>query len=243
MSGEAQTTGPGRDDTATGSTILCGTELHVRVGEVRGMHGMIVEWVPACGPDGRPAGDEMVNNAVAGICREQILYHMEDMARDRLMELAEKDGGSDRLLYRLVVTAREPAGDPDVPEITDQIDPAFTAIDAGLSRRAGVCRGEIAHILAGDYSTKDQENEKTGKTFEILKSSDYKPVIRNRTEEEARRAILAGEECLLIEMQVIGIAERNHGKDSIGFDYVAAISQKALSSPWIQEKIGTLSDV
>jgi hypothetical protein len=240
MTGKRNTHGQGGGAPGAGGTILCGTELHVRFGETHGMQGMIIDWVPACGPDGLPAGDEIANNTVAGICREQLLYSMEAGARDRLIGLAEKDGGRDRMLYRLVVSAREPGENFDPPCITDQIDPTFAAIDTGLAQRAGACRAEIGHILAGDYLTEDQRAEKT---FEVLESPEFPPAIPDRTEEESRRALLAGEECLLLELQVIGVIDRKQGRESFGLDCVAAMSQKALSSPWMQEKAGSLSDV
>ena len=79
--------------------------------------------------------------------------------------------------------------------------------------------------------------------FEEVTEIKYRPEIIERTEEEARRGMLEGEEFMVIEIQVIGMVEKDQGKDSLTIDFLAACNQKALTSRWMQEKIRSLSNV
>jgi len=79
--------------------------------------------------------------------------------------------------------------------------------------------------------------------FEEVTAPKYRPDITERTEEEARRGMLEGEEFMVLEIQVIGIVENYQGKDSLAIDYIAAFHQKALTSRWMEEKIRLLSKV
>jgi len=79
--------------------------------------------------------------------------------------------------------------------------------------------------------------------FEKVKPTKYKLEITERTEEEARRGMLEGEEFMVLEIQVIGMVENYQGKDSLAIDYIAACNQKALTSRWMEEKIRLLSKV
>lgn len=79
--------------------------------------------------------------------------------------------------------------------------------------------------------------------FEEVTATKYKLEITERTEEEARRGMLEGEEFMVLEIQVIGMVEKYQGKDSLTIDYLAACNQKALTSRWMKEKIRLLSDV
>jgi hypothetical protein len=63
---------------------------------------------------------------------------MDDDARLRLLALVERDGGKDRMLYRLAVTARIVADGEDGTTVTDWIDPAFAELDAGMLKRPGI---------------------------------------------------------------------------------------------------------
>ncbi len=167
--------------------------------------------------------------------------NMDDDARLRLLALVEQDGGKDRMLYRLAVTARaEMAGD-DGTVVSDQIDPEFAALDAGAAGRALDCRQQIERLLAL-AGTGREERWESEEMFEVLEKTTYAPVIKEYTEEEARQRILEGEEFLLLEIQVIGIAKDGHGRE-LGLDYIAAISQKALSSEWMKEKIRLVTKI
>jgi hypothetical protein len=79
--------------------------------------------------------------------------------------------------------------------------------------------------------------------FEEVKPTKYRPDITERTEEEARRGMLEGEEFMVLEIQVIGMVENYQGKDSLTIDYLAACNQKALASRWMEEKIRLLSKI
>ena len=83
----------------------------------------------------------------------------------------------------------------------------------------------------------------TEDAFEELTEIKYRPEITERTEEEARRGLLEGEEFMVLEIQVIGMVEKDQGKDSLTIDYLAACNQKALASRWMKEKIRSLTDV
>jgi hypothetical protein len=80
-------------------------------------------------------------------------------------------------------------------------------------------------------------------SFEKVTATKYRPDITERTEEEARRGMLEGEEFMVLEIQVIGIVENYQGKNSLAIDYIAAFHQKALTSGWMEEKVRLLSKV
>ena len=80
-------------------------------------------------------------------------------------------------------------------------------------------------------------------TFEILTEVKYPLDIITRTEEEAMKGMLEGEEFMVLEIQAIGMAEKYRGKNSLTIDYIAACDQKALTSPWMKEKMRLLTDV
>jgi len=48
---------------------------------------------------------------------------------------------------------------------------------------------------------------------------------------------------MVLEIQVIGMVEKDQGKDSLAIDYIAAFHQKALTSGWMEEKVRSLTDV
>ena len=71
--------------------------------------------------------------------------------------------------------------------------------------------------------------------FEILTEIKYRPEINEQTDEEARQGFLEGKAFMVIEIQVIALAEKYQGQDSLTVDYLAACNQKALSSRWMEE--------
>jgi hypothetical protein len=221
------------------SELLGGVEVHVKFTRYQGDFGIQLDFTPTAGSDGAPQGNNEINNALAGLCRATVM-EMDGEARLRLLALVEQDGGNDRMLYRLAVTSRE--ADDGVPEIRveDRIDPAFSRLDPGAAGRAARCRAEIERLLAGKDGDVEYESEEM---FEILEKMNYPPAVQEHTEEEARRGMLEGEEFLLLEIQVIGAFERYRGKESLAFDYIAAMSEKALSSEWMKEKIRLISKV
>jgi len=79
--------------------------------------------------------------------------------------------------------------------------------------------------------------------FEILADTRYRPEITERTEEEAKRGFLEGEEFMVVEVQAVGTAEISPGMDSFAVDYLAVCSEKALTSRWMEEKIRQLTKV
>jgi len=80
-------------------------------------------------------------------------------------------------------------------------------------------------------------------TYEVLTEIKYRPAIREQTEEEARRGLLEGEEFMVLEIQAVGMVEVFEGKDSLTIDYLAACNEKALTSPWMKERMSLLSDI
>ena len=94
-----------------------------------------------------------------------------------------------------------------------------------------------------NVKTKNRMTRMPDEPFEILTDIKYPPEIIERTEEGARRGLLEGEEFMVLEIQVIGMVEKFQGKDSLSIDYLAACNQKALTSPWMKEKIRLLSDI
>lgn len=93
-------------------------------------------------------------------------------------------------------------------------------------------------------SYQNNEGERMSEdVFEVITEIKYRPEIKEQTEEEARRGLLEGKEFMVLEIQVIGMVENYEGKDSLTIDYIAACNQKALTSPWMKEKIYLLTDI
>ena len=79
--------------------------------------------------------------------------------------------------------------------------------------------------------------------FEVLPVIKYPPKITEMTDEDARKARLEGEEFMVLEIQAVGLADRENGMESLAVDFLAACHTKALASPRMQEKIRILSDI
>jgi len=94
-----------------------------------------------------------------------------------------------------------------------------------------------------DFYKKNGGKQLSEDAFEEVTEIKYRPEIIERTDEEARRGMLEGEEFMVIEIQVIGMVEKYQGKDSLTIDFLAACNQKALTSPWMKEKIRSLTNV
>jgi hypothetical protein len=224
-----------------GEVVLGGVEVHMKFTRYQGDPGIILDFTPPAGTDGAPQGIDDINGRLAGLCRATVM-NMDDDARLRLLALVEQDGGKDRMLYRLAVTARAVGDGEDGTRVTDRIDPAFAGLDAGVTGRASDCRQQIERLLAHAGEGRE-EQWKSEEVFEILEKTNYPPAIKEHTEEEARQGMLEGEEFMLLEIQVIGSLEKCRGRESFGLDYLAAMSQKALSSGWMKEKIRLISKV
>ena len=128
--------------------VLGGAELHVKFVQHEQGPGIMLEFTPPHRPDGKEEGIPDINARLSGVCRSYILA-MEDPARYRLLALVEKDGGMDRMLYRLVVAGRVSDDKSRRTRVLDRIDPELLGIDAGLAGRALACRQEIERVLAG----------------------------------------------------------------------------------------------
>lgn len=79
--------------------------------------------------------------------------------------------------------------------------------------------------------------------FEILPVVKYRPEITERTEDEARRALLEGEAFMILEIQAVGLVDTEEGRESLAVDFLAACNPNALATPWMQERICLLSDI
>lgn len=221
--------------------VLGGVEVHVKFTRVHGDPGIMLEFTPPSGTGGAPQGSEGMNGILAGFCRETVM-NMDDDARLRLLALVERDGGKDRMLYRLTATVWVDANGEDGTTVSDWIDPAFAEIDAGVAGRALECRKQVELLLSRVRAGMEERTE-SEEMFEIIGRTKYPPAVKERTEEEARQAMLAGEELMILEIQVIGSLEKYRGRNFLSFDYIAAMSEKALSSEWMKEKIRLLSKV
>jgi hypothetical protein len=223
--------------------VLGGIEIHAKFVRVQGNSAICIEYLAPTGAGGNPEGIKDINERLAGLCREKVMA-MKDRARNRLMEMVARDGGKDRMIYRFVVTSCITDDGLRESRVSDLIDPEFGRVDAGVEERARQARREIEQMLEVSREGLDEEPDRTPEEmFEILPKTNYPLGIKEQTEEEARRGILEGEEFMLIQIQVIGSIEKYGGKDSLNFDYIAAISEKAVSSPWMKEKIQLLSKV
>lgn len=223
-----------------GEVILGGVEVHVKFRRVQGDPGLMLDFTPPAVTGSAPPGAETINGLLAGFCRETVMNM--DEARLRLLVLVEQDGGKDRMLYRLIATIWIDANGEDGTTVSDWIDPAFAGLDAGVAGRALECRKQIELLLSRVRAGMEDQTE-SEEMFEIIRTTNYPPAVKECTEEEARQAMLAGEELMILEIQVLGSLEKYRGRDFLSFDYIAAMSEKALSSEWMKEKIRLLSKV
>jgi hypothetical protein len=233
--------GAERKNQEEGEVVLGGVEVHVKFTRVRGDPGIMLDFAPPAGTDSTAQGTDDINGILAGFCRETVM-NMDDDARLRLLALVERDAGKDRMLYRLTATAWITAGGEDGTTVSDWIDPAFAEIDTVVAGRALECRNQIEQLLSRVRAGMEEQVE-SEEMFEVIGRTRYPPAVKERTEEDTRQAMLAGEELMLLEIQVIGSLEKHRGREFLSFDYLAAMNEKALSSEWMKEKIRLISKV
>ena len=126
--------------------ILGGVEVHVRFVRYKGDPGIALEFTPPYGKDGVPDWMVDINNRLAGLCRQTIM-NMNDHARTRLLHLVERDGGKDRMIYRLVVSSRIADDGSHVNRVEDFVDPEFEKVDRGVAGRATDARLEVERVM------------------------------------------------------------------------------------------------
>jgi hypothetical protein len=224
-----------------GEVLLGGVEVHVKFTRVHGDPGIMLDFAPPAGTGSEPQAADGMNGLLAGLCRETVM-NMDDDARLRLLALVERDDGKDRMLYRLTATVWIDDNGEDGTTVSDWIDPAFVGLDAGVAGRALECRNQVEQLLSRVGAGMEEQAE-SAEMFEIAGRTNYPPAVKERTEEEARQAMLAGEELMILEIQVIGSLEKYRGRNYLSFDYLAAMNGKALSSEWMKEKIRLISKV
>ncbi|MDO8874398.1 MAG: hypothetical protein Q7V05_16990 [Methanoregula sp.] len=71
----------------------------------------------------------------------------------------------------------------------------------------------------------------------------YNPDIKERTEDEVRRAFLEGEEFFVLEIQIVGKVDDANGKEPLTIEYLAVSGAQALTTSWIQDKIGKFTTI
>ncbi len=126
--------------------ILGGVEVHVKFIRYNGDPGLQLDLTPPFGSVDIPDWVADINNRLAGLCRQTVM-NMQDRPRDRLLLLVEKDGGKDRMLYRLFVTSRIADDGTHETRVHDFIDPAFLRIDPGVKGRAARVKATVAGVL------------------------------------------------------------------------------------------------
>ena len=126
--------------------ILGGVEVHVRFVRYNGDPGIALEFTPPYGKDDIPDWMADIDNRLAGLCRQTVM-NMNDHARTRLLHLVERDGGKDRMIYRLVVSSRIADDGSHVNRIDDFLDPEFLGLDPGVAGRAMDARLAIEKVL------------------------------------------------------------------------------------------------
>jgi len=126
--------------------ILGGVEVHVKFVRYQGDVGIQLDFIPPFGPGDVPDWMVDINSRLAGLCRQTVM-NMQNRPRDRLLGLVRKDGGKDRMLYRLYVTSRIADDGTHETVVHDFIDPAFLRIDPGVRMRAASARGTVEGVL------------------------------------------------------------------------------------------------
>ena len=126
--------------------ILGGVEVHVRFVRYKGDPGISLEFTPPYGKDDVPDWMEDIDNRLAHLCRQTVM-NMNDHARTRLLRLTERDGGKDRMIYRLVVTSRIMDDGSHENRVEDYIDPEFEKVDRGVAGRATEARLAVERVM------------------------------------------------------------------------------------------------
>jgi hypothetical protein len=126
--------------------VLGGVEVHVRFVRYKGDPGIALEFTPPYGKDDVPDWMADIDNRIAGLCRQTVM-NMNDHARTRLLHLVERDGGKDRMIYRLVVSSRIADDGTHVNRIEDFVDPEFEKVDRGVAGRATDARLTVERVL------------------------------------------------------------------------------------------------
>jgi len=126
--------------------VLGGVEVHVHFIRYKGDPGISLEFTPPFGSEDVPDWMEKLDNMLSGLCRQTVM-NMNDHPRTRLLRLVEKDGGDDRMIYRLVVTVQiEDDGFRRI-RVTDYVDPEFLKLDSGIAGRATDARRKVERAL------------------------------------------------------------------------------------------------
>jgi hypothetical protein len=126
--------------------VLGGVEVHVRFMRYKGDPGIALEFTPPYGKDDVPDWMEDIDNRLAGLCRQTVM-NMNDHARTRLLRLTERDGGKDRMIYRLVVTSRIMDDGSHENRVDDYVDPEFEKVDRGVAGRATEARLAVERVM------------------------------------------------------------------------------------------------
>jgi hypothetical protein len=126
--------------------ILGGVEVHMRFIRHKGDPGIVLEFTPPYGKDDVPDWMEDIDNRLAHLSRQTVM-NMNDHARTRLLRLTERDGGKDRMIYRLVVTSRIMDDGSHENRVDDYIDPEFEKVDRGVAGRAAEARLAVERVM------------------------------------------------------------------------------------------------
>jgi len=126
--------------------ILGGVEVHVHFLRYQGDPGIVVEFLPPFGTDDVPDWMEDIDNRLAELSRQTVM-NMNDHARKRLLHLVERDGGKDRMIYRLIVTSRITDDGSHVNRVDDFVDPEFEKVDRGVAGRATDARLKVERVM------------------------------------------------------------------------------------------------
>lgn len=135
--------------------ILGGVEVHVQFVRYNGEPGIQVSWTPPSGPEDAPDWTDDINQRLANLSKETVM-RMQDRPRLRLLKLVRKDGGRDRMLYRLFVTARIADDGTHEHRVIDFIDPEFLRIDPGVAVRAARAKEMVEEVLGGGMNSRSE---------------------------------------------------------------------------------------
>ena len=125
-----------------------GVEVHARSVQRRGERDPEIEikYAPVFQGTGIHQWMENLSVWLSELCHETVMRMDDEQARDRLLQLAQKDGGKDRLLYRLVVTRRLAKDKSHAMRVMDFIDLEFERVDPEVVKRAGEIREMVEEV-------------------------------------------------------------------------------------------------
>jgi hypothetical protein len=126
--------------------LVGGVELLARSPRYPRRAGVAIEYRPIAPAENSVVSAGDMGRCLAVICRTIIA--VDERTRKKVRRLIARDGGTDRILYRLAVSLRR-ANDKAECIVRNSVDPEFLRFDPGFIEESNKIRQTIRHMLQG----------------------------------------------------------------------------------------------